>query len=134
MSYVIQIFLPVYTAKKRRIPSSKFVATRKELTEKFGGLTAYSRAPAQGLWKKDDKTVRDDIVVFEVMVGSLAPRWWAAYNQAEAAVRSRRGANPGFRQSLPLRQENPLAGGHEGVLLGVQYIRGRLRVNCKNHA
>jgi hypothetical protein len=36
---------------------------RKELTDHFGGITAYIHSPAIGLWKEeDDKTVKDEIV------------------------------------------------------------------------
>jgi len=51
-----------------------------ELTERFGGMTAYSRSPAEGLWKtRRDAAERDDIVVVEVMVEKLDRRWWARY-------------------------------------------------------
>jgi len=44
-----------------------------ELTDKFGGLTAHTRAPAQGLWQADsgDAPTRDDIIIYQVMVESL---------------------------------------------------------------
>jgi len=45
---------------------------RKELTERFGGLTVYRRAPAEGVWKlTENHTSRDDIVIFEVMANEL---------------------------------------------------------------
>jgi len=51
-----------------------------ELTARFGGLTAYARAPAKGLWSKQPgHETRDDIVVYEVMVEPLDSSWWAAY-------------------------------------------------------
>ena len=54
----------------------------KELTERFGGLTAYSRAPARGVWKPArGETVRDDIVVYEVMVERLDAPWWAQFRE-----------------------------------------------------
>jgi hypothetical protein len=54
----------------------------KELTERFGGATAYDRAPAKGLWKPNpQETVHDTIVVYEVMVESLDTAWWARYRQ-----------------------------------------------------
>ena len=53
---------------------------RSELTERFGGLTAYSRAPAQGLWAEDGEPPRrDDIVVYEVMAESLDRSWWRSF-------------------------------------------------------
>jgi hypothetical protein len=47
----------------------------------FGGLTAYTRAPAEGLWDSGSTVKRDDIVVVEVMVDSLDRRWWKDYRR-----------------------------------------------------
>lgn len=50
-----------------------------ELTDRFGGVTAYSRTPATGLWEaRSGETVRDDVVVYEVMTDDLEATWWAA--------------------------------------------------------
>jgi hypothetical protein len=55
---------------------------RDELVERFGGLTAFTRSPAEGLWKTDaDEPNRDAIVVFEVMCDELDPLWWAEYRR-----------------------------------------------------
>ena len=49
---------------------------------KFGGLTAFSQSPAEGLWTKDDqRTKRDEIIMLEVMVGDLDRAWWAGYRK-----------------------------------------------------
>jgi hypothetical protein len=50
-------------------------------TSRFGGLTAFTRAPAEGHWEDDGKTTRDDIVVFEVMAEELTHPWWRDYRQ-----------------------------------------------------
>ena len=47
----------------------------------FGGLTAYTRAPAEGVWESGTTLKRDDIVVVEVMVDSLDRAWWGAYRR-----------------------------------------------------
>jgi hypothetical protein len=53
---------------------------RQELTDRFGGLTTYARAPALGLWQETDGPPRrDDIVVYEVMTDVLDRSWWAEY-------------------------------------------------------
>ena len=52
---------------------------RSELTKQFGGLTAFTRGPAEGLWAEKGGTAHDDIVVFEVMVAELDQAWWASY-------------------------------------------------------
>ena len=50
--------------------------------QKFGGLTAYARSPAEGLWKDSEGPVQDVIVVYEVMVDQLDTEWWARYRAA----------------------------------------------------
>jgi hypothetical protein len=79
--YLIQILLPLYDNDGREQPSELFGDVRRQLTEKFGGLTAYSRTPAQGLWKNEGETHRDDIVVFEVMADEFDKDWWGAYRR-----------------------------------------------------
>jgi len=50
------------------------------LTERFGGVTAYMRSPATGLWRKDTGAVdRDEVVTVEVMVEQLDHGWWREY-------------------------------------------------------
>ncbi|MEO6186479.1 MAG: hypothetical protein ABIP38_11340 [Steroidobacteraceae bacterium] len=44
--YLIQILLPLYDNAGRRIPESTFRQAGKELTARFGGLTAYVHQPA----------------------------------------------------------------------------------------
>jgi hypothetical protein len=54
-----------------------FAKVRKELVERFGGLTAFSRAPAEGLWEVEDGRIdRDQIIIFEVLVDVLDRGWW----------------------------------------------------------
>lgn len=77
--YLIQVLLPLYDNEGRSFGEDLYGGVRSELTERFGGLTAYSRAPAQGLWKDEGKTHRDDIVVFEVMAAGLDSGWWTNY-------------------------------------------------------
>ena len=80
---LVQILLPVYDEHGNRFPQSMYEEVARELTDSFGGLTAYVRAPAEGLWEeRPGKTRRDDIVVYEVMVESLDARWWRDYRVA----------------------------------------------------
>ncbi len=58
-----------------------FEEVQVELTKRFKGLTAYTRAPAEGLWKPRKGTKRDEIVVYEVMVSSFNTRWWKQYKK-----------------------------------------------------
>jgi hypothetical protein len=79
--HLVQILLPLYAADGERLPQDLFGAVRRELVDRFGGLTAYSRAPAKGLWEDDGGVAHDDIVVYEVMVEELDRPWWASYRQ-----------------------------------------------------
>jgi hypothetical protein len=78
--HLIQVLLPLYDNAGKPIPRDLFRAVAAELTERFGGLTAYTRAPAEGLWKEDRRTTtRDDVVLFEVMADRLQRAWWRQY-------------------------------------------------------
>jgi hypothetical protein len=80
--YIIQLLLPLYTNHKEALPQSTFKKISTELTEKFGGLTSFVRSPAVGLWKEtEDKTVQDDIVIYEVMTDTLDVAWWQSYRK-----------------------------------------------------
>jgi hypothetical protein len=77
--HVVQILLPLTDNEGRPHPRHIFDDIKTDLTRRFKGLTAYSRAPAEGLWKPRKGTHRDDIVVYEVMVPSFRLRWWKKY-------------------------------------------------------
>ncbi|MCQ2031900.1 hypothetical protein EA797_04150 [Stutzerimonas zhaodongensis] len=87
--YLIQLLLPLYDNDGESLPKSLFAEVRDELVQQFGGLTAYSRAPARGLWcEDDDETVRDDLIIHEVMAEGIDRTWWAAYRTSlEARLR-----------------------------------------------
>jgi len=69
--HLIQILLPMYDNFGRAFAEGDYSTVRRELTDKFGGLTAFTRAPAQGLWNNEGETKHDDIVVFEVMTSEI---------------------------------------------------------------
>ena len=75
--YLVQLLLPLYDNDGHPFPAGPYAELRAELTERFGGLTAYSRAPAEGVWEEDGERRRDDIVVYEVMVDQLDRAWWS---------------------------------------------------------
>jgi len=87
--HLVQILLPLYDNAQNPQPPEQFRRVRQELTERFGGLTVYTRAPAEGMWKlNDNHTSREDIVIFEVMANQLAPTWWRNYrHELEARFR-----------------------------------------------
>src|SRR3954451_4627059 len=78
---LIQILLPLYDNAGEPLPPELFSDVRQELADRFGGLTTYSRAPAQGLWKDEGETHHDDIVVFEVMAAELDAARWRDYRR-----------------------------------------------------
>ena len=87
---LIQILLPLYDNAGEALPAELFTEVRQQLADRFGGLTTYSRAPAQGLWKDEGETHHDDIVVFEVMTVELDAAWWREYRRnLEAKFRQR---------------------------------------------
>jgi hypothetical protein len=79
--YLVQMLLPLASNEGKRLPRKLYADVQKDLTERFHGLTAYSRAPAEGLWKPRVGTKRDDIVVYEVMTESIDEQWWTIYRK-----------------------------------------------------
>jgi hypothetical protein len=80
--HLIQLLLPTFDNSGEPFPRDVFDAVSHELTEKFGGLTVYMRAPAEGHWKFGPKELsRDDIVIYEVMAVDLDTVWWRGYRQ-----------------------------------------------------
>jgi hypothetical protein len=78
--HLVQLLLPLKDQDGKPFPRSQYRKIREVLTERFGGLTAYTRAPAEGLWDVgDDEVLLDDIVIYEVMVADLDREWWRQY-------------------------------------------------------
>ncbi len=76
--YLVQLLLPLQDQQGRAYPRDLYDDLARRLTERFGGLTAYARSPATGLWETPaGDTVRDQVVVYEVMAEDLEPAWWA---------------------------------------------------------
>jgi hypothetical protein len=80
--HLIEILLPLSDNEGRRFSEAKFARIREELTERFGGVTAFTRSPAHGTSLAGGQVVHDEIVVFEVMTDSLERDWWAEYRNA----------------------------------------------------
>ena len=78
--HVIEILLPLQRSDGSPQPKGVFGEARGELIDEFSGLTAFTRAPAEGLWEREEGEVeRDSIVVFEVMADELDRGWWAEF-------------------------------------------------------
>jgi hypothetical protein len=69
--HLVELFLPA---------DAKFSQTRRaladELSRRFGGMTAFNRAPAKGLFEQDSGRVEDEIIIFEVMTTDFEHEWW----------------------------------------------------------
>ena len=77
--HVVEIFLPLTRNDGTPQPRELFAKLRSELVNRFGGMTAYSRSPAEGLWESEDGAVeRDAMVIFEVVADDLDRGWWSA--------------------------------------------------------
>jgi len=80
--YLIQLLLPLYDNSKNPFPRDAFDRVGEELTQQFGGVTAFLRSPAEGFWEgSQGKLNRDDVVIFEVMAEELDRSWWMNYRQ-----------------------------------------------------
>jgi hypothetical protein len=88
---LVQILLPLADNAGRRFDGADYGRVRTELAEHFGGITSFTRAPAEGMWKEGGHTNHDDVVVFEVMVRDLDHSWWERY-RAELERRFRQEA------------------------------------------
>jgi hypothetical protein len=83
-AFLIELrLLPLYINNEKNIfPADIFNRIRQELTEKFGGITTYSRSPATSLWKENEEnTVKDDIIIYEVLAEALDRDWWGDYKE-----------------------------------------------------
>ncbi len=74
--FLVEIFIPRSVLEAE--PNRKQVEQLKvEFTNKFGGVTSYLRASADGLWVNGEgKIERDEIGVLEVMVEKIDKDWW----------------------------------------------------------
>jgi hypothetical protein len=77
--HLVQLLLPLTDNEGRRFDGAAYGQVRSELSERFGGITSFTRAPAKGMWKEGGHTAHDDIVVFEVMARELDHTWWEDY-------------------------------------------------------
>ena len=76
---LIQLLLPIQrpTASDAATPLAD---TRRELVDRFKGVTAYTRAPAKGLWTAPNGQVEaDEIVMVEVVTETFDRAWWRTY-------------------------------------------------------
>ena len=79
---LIQLLLPLHDNDKRLFSREEFDRVRDELAKRFGGITAFRRSPAEGVWREGQEDVsRDEVVIFEVMTERLNRKWWSVYRK-----------------------------------------------------
>lgn len=78
---LVTILLPLFYNSGKRIPKTLHQSVKSELSSRFGGLTSYSRSPAEGLWQNRNRAQHEDIVVYEVIVRKPETRWWKNYRK-----------------------------------------------------
>ena len=82
MMHLIEILLPLSDNEGKAFPAKKYAKVRNVLMAEFGGMTAFTRAPAEGLWAPGEaEAKRDEIVVFEVMTDKIDKQWWSEYRR-----------------------------------------------------
>ena len=78
---VVEIFLPVYDNHGQRFSKAAHNRVKEELYAKFSGLTAYTRSPAEGIWRRGHARSRDAIMIYEIMVKRFNRQWWRLYRK-----------------------------------------------------
>jgi hypothetical protein len=77
---LVELFLPCQKSNGKEVDACEFEQIERTLTEMFGGVTAYHRAPAIGRWRDSKSNVEvDEITVVEVMIEHLDRAWWHQY-------------------------------------------------------
>jgi hypothetical protein len=76
---LIQVLLPTRASGDPAMTA--LAETRRELVDRFKGVTAYIRSPAKGLWTAPDgHTEADDVVMVEVVTDRFDRAWWRTYS------------------------------------------------------
>ncbi|MBZ9777133.1 hypothetical protein [Mesorhizobium sp. CO1-1-8] len=70
--HLIQILLPRADNEGKPFAKEEFDRVKEELALRFDGVTAYLRAPAEGVWRDG----ADEIVIFEVMTEEVDLHDW----------------------------------------------------------
>lgn len=76
---IVEVFLPLDRGDGSPIEPDLVEGFVAGLADRFGGATAYSRAPADGVWKSESGFKRDRILVIEVMLDAVDQEWWRTY-------------------------------------------------------
>ena len=77
--HLVEILLPLRDPDGQPFGPAPFSRIKEEMTERFGGVTAFTRSPAEGLWESGDGRESDEIIVLQVMADVLDRHWWDEY-------------------------------------------------------
>jgi len=81
-AHLVQLFLPLRDNDGKRFDPASFETVRKELVDRYGGVTVYTRSPGEGIWKDPSGSVsRDDVLIYEVMSPRMDAEWWTGYRR-----------------------------------------------------
>jgi hypothetical protein len=73
----VQLILPVRDNQGSPFPQKVWETLKNTLVERYGGVTAYTRSPAEGVWAPGTgEKVSEDVFIIEVVVGDLEIEWW----------------------------------------------------------
>ena len=82
MTHLVQVLLPLDDNSGNRFPPAAFDDVKRELSDRFGGVTAFMQASAEGVWADGGEQERDRVVIFEVMADDFEGGWWKRYRKA----------------------------------------------------
>jgi hypothetical protein len=74
---LVEVFIPLKRGDGTPVERAWFEDLLKELGERFGGATSFTRAPGEGVWNERGEEDRDDIAVIEVMTDELDQAYWS---------------------------------------------------------
>jgi hypothetical protein len=79
--HLVEIFLPLTDNDGKPFSQAKVDTVRETLAQQFGGVTAFTRSPAQGVTNQGAGEQHDDIVVMEVMTQALEREFWVCFRK-----------------------------------------------------
>lgn len=81
--WLVELFLPTASNDGEPFGRAMFDRVRDELLDAFGGVTLFSRSPAEGLWAQGqgEGAARDRMITVEVMADAIDREWWSGYRR-----------------------------------------------------
>src|SRR4051812_21137558 len=93
--FLVDILLPLDDDRGEPFPADYYNELAQRLTERFGGVTSFTRSPGEGRWKNRGTTDREEIVVIEVMTEKVDRRMVVPAAQGpHAEIQTRRYCDP----------------------------------------